>query len=310
MFAIADEVDSILSDEARTPLIISGRGDKSTELYKVANDFVSRLKCVKVTELDTKMEAEDVAEDGDYLVDEKAKTASLTKSGIAKAEQFFGLDNLMDVDNLQIQHHLNQAVKAHGVMNRDDDYVVKDGEVLIVDEFTGRIMLGRRYSDGLHQAIEAKEHVNVRHETKTLATITFQNYFRLYKKLSGMTGTALTESDEFQEIYNLDCVEIPTNKPMIRLDNPDVLYKTTVAKYNAIIEQIKETTRSACIGWYRFNRKSEKLSKALKRAGIKHEVLNAKWHEREAEIVAQAGKWGLLTIATNMAGRGTDIILA
>jgi preprotein translocase subunit SecA len=311
VFAIVDEVDSILIDEARTPLIISGRGDKSTELYKVANDFVSRLKCVKVTELDTKMEAEDVAEDGDYLVDEKAKTASLTKSGIAKAEQFFGLDNLMDVDNLQIQHHLNQAVKAHGVMNRDDDYVVKDGEVLIVDEFTGRIMLGRRYSDGLHQAIEAKEHVNVRHETKTLATITFQNYFRLYKKLSGMTGTALTESDEFQEIYNLDCVEIPTNKPMIRLDNPDVLYKTTVAKYNAIIEQIKESNakgQPVLVGTVSIE-KSEELSKALKRAGIKHEVLNAKQHEREAEIVAQAGKWGSVTIATNMAGRGTDIIL-
>ena len=310
-FAIVDEVDSILIDEARTPLIISGRGDKSTDLYKIADEFVSRLKCVKVTEIDSKVDAEEVSEDGDYIVDEKAKTASLTKSGIHKAEQFFGLENLMDADNLEIQHHLNQAVKAHGVMTRDIDYVVKDGEVLIVDEFTGRIMLGRRYSEGLHQAIEAKEHVNVRHETKTLATITFQNYFRLYRKLSGMTGTALTESDEFQEIYSLDCIAIPTNKPMIRKDNPDVLYKTVTAKYNAIIEQIKECHEKGqpvLVGTVSIE-KSEALSKALKRAGIKHEVLNAKQHDREAEIVAQAGKFGAVTIATNMAGRGTDIIL-
>ena len=311
-FAIVDEVDSILIDEARTPLIISGRGDKSTDLYKIADDFVKRLKMVKVTEIDSKTSSEEeMADKGDYVVDEKAKTATLTKTGIAKAEQYFNLDNLMDAENLTLQHHLNQALKAHGVMQRDIDYVVQDGEVLIVDEFTGRIMLGRRYSDGLHQAIEAKENVHVRHESRTLATITFQNYFRLYHKLSGMTGTAMTESEEFQEIYNLDCVEIPTNKPMIRTDYPDVLYKTEEAKFNAIIEQIKrchEKGQPVLVGTVSIE-KSEKLSRALKRSGIKHEVLNAKQHEREAEIVAQAGKYGAVTIATNMAGRGTDIIL-
>lgn len=311
-YAVVDEVDSILIDEARTPLIISGRGDKSTDLYKIANDFVKRLKKIKVTEIDTKTNAEeDLADEGDYVVDEKARTASLTKSGIAKAEQYFGLENLMDADNLSIQHHINQALKAHGVMTLDIDYVVKDGEVLIVDEFTGRIMLGRRYSDGLHQAIEAKENVSVRHESKTLATITFQNYFRLYGKLSGMTGTAMTESDEFQEIYKLDVVEIPTNKPMIRKDNPDALFKTVNAKFDAITEKIiecNEKGQPVLVGTVSIE-KSESVSKALKKRGIKHEVLNAKNHEREAEIVAQAGKFGAVTIATNMAGRGTDIIL-
>ncbi|MBR1811331.1 MAG: preprotein translocase subunit SecA [Clostridia bacterium] len=311
-FAIVDEVDSILIDEARTPLIISGRGDKSTDMYTIVDAFVKTLKPVKVREIDSKTNSEeDLADQGDYVIDQKAKTATLTKTGIAKAESYFSLDNLMDADNLTLQHHLNQALKAHGVMHRDIDYVVKDGEVLIVDEFTGRIMLGRRYSDGLHQAIEAKEGVNVRHESKTLATITFQNYFRLYTKLSGMTGTAMTEIDEFQEIYSLDCVEIPTNKPMIRKDNPDVLYKTEEAKFNAIIEQIQACHakgQPVLVGTISIE-KSEKLSRALKRSGIKHEVLNAKQHEREAEIVAQAGKFGAVTIATNMAGRGTDIIL-
>ncbi|MBQ6164323.1 MAG: preprotein translocase subunit SecA [Clostridia bacterium] len=311
-FAIVDEVDSILIDEARTPLIISGRGDKSTDLYKIVDDFVKHLKPVKIREIDSKTNSEEeYADQGDYVVDQKAKTATLTKTGIAKAEQYFSLDNLMDADNLTLQHHINQALKAHGTMHLDIDYVVKDGEVLIVDEFTGRIMLGRRYSEGLHQAIEAKEGVSVKHESKTLATITFQNYFRLYKKLSGMTGTAMTESDEFQEIYSLDCVEIPTNMPMIRTDNPDVLYKTEEGKFNAIIEQIRichEKGQPILVGTVSIE-KSEKLSRALKRAGIKHEVLNAKQHEREAEIVAQAGKFGAVTIATNMAGRGTDIIL-
>ena len=312
-FAIVDEVDSILIDEARTPLIISGQGDASTDLYRVANDFVKRLKMVKVKELDEKVNAEELTEEegGDYLVDEKAKTATLTKSGIKKAEETFGLDNLMDAENLTIQHHINQALKAHGTMQRDVDYVVKDGQVLIVDEFTGRIMLGRRYSEGLHQAIEAKENVKVEHESKTLATITFQNYFRLYKKLSGMTGTAMTESEEFQEIYSLDVVEIPTNKPMIRVDNDDVLYKTEAAKFNAIIDKINECHEKGqpvLVGTVNIE-KSEKLSSLLKKRGIKHEVLNAKFHEKEAEIVAQAGKFGAVTIATNMAGRGTDIIL-
>ncbi|MBQ6020174.1 MAG: preprotein translocase subunit SecA [Clostridia bacterium] len=311
-FAIVDEVDSILIDEARTPLIISGRGDKSTDLYKIVDAFVRSLKPVKIREIDSKTNSEEeYADQGDYVVDQKAKTATLTKTGIAKAEQYFSLDNLMDAENLTLQHHINQALKAHGTMHLDIDYVVKDGEVLIVDEFTGRIMLGRRYSEGLHQAIEAKEGVSVKHESKTLATITFQNYFRLYKKLSGMTGTAMTESDEFQEIYSLDCVEIPTNMPMIRTDNPDVLYKTEEGKFNAIIEQIKachEKGQPILVGTISIE-KSEKLSRALKRAGIKHEVLNAKQHEREAEIVAQAGKYGAVTIATNMAGRGTDIIL-
>ncbi len=312
-FAIVDEVDSILIDEARTPLIISGIGEASTELYRMTNDFVKRLKMVKVKELDSKIDAEDIVaeEGGDYLVDEKAKTATLTKSGIAKAEAAFNIENLQDAENLTLQHHINQALKAHGTMQRDVDYVVKDGQVLIVDEFTGRIMLGRRYSEGLHQAIEAKEGVKVEHESKTLATITFQNYFRLYKKLSGMTGTAMTESDEFREIYSLDVVEIPTNKPLKRKDNDDVLYKTEEAKFNAIVDVITEAHEKGqpvLVGTVNIE-KSEKLSKFLKKKGIKHEVLNAKFHEKEAEIVAQAGKFGAVTIATNMAGRGTDIIL-
>ncbi len=312
-FAIVDEVDSILIDEARTPLIISGIGEASTDLYRMTNDFVKRLKMVKVKELDSKLNAEDVVTEqgGDYLVDEKAKTATLTKTGIAKAEAAFNIENLMDAENLTLQHHINQALKAHGTMTRDVDYVVKDGQVLIVDEFTGRIMLGRRYSEGLHQAIEAKEGVKVEHESKTLATITFQNYFRLYKKLSGMTGTAMTESDEFQEIYSLDVVEIPTNKPLARKDNDDVLYKTEEAKFNAIVETIiacHEKGQPVLVGTVNIE-KSEKLSRFLKKQGIKHEVLNAKFHEKEAEIVAQAGKFGAVTIATNMAGRGTDIIL-
>ena len=312
-FAIVDEVDSILIDEARTPLIISGIGEASTDLYRMVNDFVKRLKMVKVKELDSKLDAEDVVaeEGGDYLVDEKAKTATLTKSGIAKAEAAFNIENLMDAENLTLQHHINQALKAYGTMTRDVDYVVKDGQVLIVDEFTGRIMLGRRYSEGLHQAIEAKEGVKVEHESKTLATITFQNYFRLYKKLSGMTGTAMTESAEFQEIYSLDVVEIPTNKPLIRKDNDDVLYKTEEAKFNAIVEKIiecHEKGQPVLVGTVNIE-KSEKLSKFLKKKGIKHEVLNAKFHEKEAEIISQAGKKGAVTIATNMAGRGTDIIL-
>ncbi len=312
-FAIVDEVDSILIDEARTPLIISGIGEASTDLYRMTNDFVKRLKMVKVKELDSKLDAEDVVADegGDYLVDEKAKSATLTKSGIAKAEAAFNIENLMDAENLTLQHHINQALKAHGTMIRDVDYVVKDGQVLIVDEFTGRIMMGRRYSEGLHQAIEAKEGVKVEHESKTLATITFQNYFRLYKKLSGMTGTAMTESAEFQEIYSLDVVEIPTNKPLIRKDNDDVLYKTEESKFNAIVEKIvecHEKGQPVLVGTVNIE-KSEKLSLFLKRQGIKHEVLNAKFHEKEAEIVAQAGKFGAVTIATNMAGRGTDIIL-
>ena len=312
-FAIVDEVDSILIDEARTPLIISGRGDASTDLYRLVDQFVKRLKMVKVKELDSKVDAEEITDEegGDYLVDEKAKTATLTKSGIQKAEAAFNIENLMDPENLTLQHHINQALKAHGTMARDVDYVVKDGQVLIVDEFTGRIMLGRRYSEGLHQAIEAKENVKVENESKTLATITFQNYFRLYKKLSGMTGTAMTESAEFQEIYSLDVVEIPTNKPMIRVDRDDVLYKTEEVKFNAIIDKIlecHEKGQPVLVGTVNIE-KSEKLSGYLKRRGIKHEVLNAKFHEKEAEIVAQAGKFGAVTIATNMAGRGTDIIL-
>ena len=311
-FAIVDEVDSILIDEARTPLIISGMGDKSTDLYKITNDFAKKLKMCKVKEIESKTNYEDiVGEDDDYIVDEKAKTASLTKNGIKKAEAFFGIDNLADMENLTIQHHIDLAIKAIGVMKRDVDYVVKDGQVLIVDEFTGRIMHGRRYSDGLHQAIEAKENVKVERESKTLATITFQNYFRLYSKLSGMTGTAMTEEGEFQEIYTLDVIEIPTNKPMIRVDEPDVLFKTEKAKFNAIIEQILECNakgQPVLVGTISIE-KSEALSSALKRRGIKHEVLNAKYHEKEAEIVAQAGAFGAVTIATNMAGRGTDIIL-
>ena len=311
-FAIVDEVDSILIDEARTPLIISGMGDKSTDLYKIANEFAKRLKMCRVKEIDSKQGIENIAgEDDDFIVDEKAKTASLTQNGIKKAEKFFGLENLADVENLTIQHHIDIAIKAIGVMKRDVDYVVKDGQVLIVDEFTGRIMIGRRYSDGLHQAIEAKENVKVERESKTLATITFQNYFRLYSKLSGMTGTAMTESVEFQEIYSLDVIEIPTNKPMVRVDEDDVLYKTEIAKYKAIIEQILECNKKGqpvLVGTTNIE-KSEILSKALRKAGIHHNVLNAKYHDKEAEIVAQAGKFGAVTIATNMAGRGTDIIL-
>lgn len=309
-YAVVDEVDSILIDEARTPLIISGRGDQSTDLYRLANDFAKKLKMVKVTEIDTKKDVESEV-DGDYIVDEKAKTATLTRSGVEKAEKAFGIENLMDAENMTLQHHINQAIKAIGVMHRDIDYVVKDGQVLIVDEFTGRIMLGRRYNEGLHQAIEAKEGVKVEHESKTLATITFQNYFRLYDKLAGMTGTAMTESEEFGEIYKLDVVEIPTNKPMIRKDNNDVVYKTEKAKFNAVIEQIEQCHakgQPVLVGTISIE-KSEVLSAMLKRKGIKHEVLNAKYHEKEAEIIAQAGKFGSVTIATNMAGRGTDIML-
>ncbi len=310
-FAVVDEVDSILIDEARTPLIISGRGDASTELYKLADRFAKGLKMTKVKEIDSKSNAEEVAADGDFVVDEKARTATLTKSGVQKAEAFFQLENLMDAENMTIQHHINQAIKALGVMRRDIDYVVKDGEVLIVDEFTGRIMLGRRYNEGLHQAIEAKEGVKVEHESKTLATITFQNYFRLYEKLSGMTGTAKTESAEFQEIYSLDVIETPTNKPVQRQDLDDVVYKTELAKYNAVIDQIEECNKKGqpvLVGTISIE-KSEYLSSLLKKRGIKHEVLNAKYHDKEAEIVAQAGKLGAVTIATNMAGRGTDIML-
>ena len=311
-FAVVDEVDSILIDEARTPLIISGMGDKSTDLYKIANEFVKRLKMCKVKEIDSKQGIENIAgEDDDFIVDEKAKTASLTQNGIKKAEKFFGLENLADVENLTIQHHIDIALKAIGVMKRDVDYMLKDGAVIIVDTFTGRLMPGRRYNNGLHQAIEAKEHVKVERESKTLATITFQNYFRLYSKLSGMTGTAMTESTEFQEIYSLDVIEIPTNKPMIRVDEDDVLYKTEVSKFKAIIEQILECNKKGqpvLVGTTNIE-KSELLSKALRKAGIPHNVLNAKYHDKEAEIVAQAGKLGAVTIATNMAGRGTDIIL-
>lgn len=309
-YAIVDEVDSILIDEARTPLIISGMGTESTELYNLADKFVQTLTMTKVKEVDSKAEYESTG-DGDYIVDEKAKTATLSESGVAKAENYFNVENLMDAENSTLLHHINQAIKAHGVMHRDIDYVVKDGEVLIVDEFTGRIMLGRRYNEGLHQAIEAKEHVNVRRESKTLATITFQNYFRLYDKLAGMTGTAMTEADEFSEIYNLYPVEVPTNKPMIRIDNPDVVYKTENAKFNAVIDRIcecHEKGQPVLVGTISIE-KSELLSKMLKKRGIKHEVLNAKNHEREAEIIAQAGKYGAVTIATNMAGRGTDIML-
>ncbi len=309
-FAIVDEVDSILIDEARTPLIISGRGDQSTDLYRRANDFARTLKMDKVAQMDEKQDTEDTY-DGDFVVDEKARTATLTQRGVKKAEEYFGVQNLMDMENTTLLHHVNQAIKAIGVMRKDIDYVVKDGQVLIVDEFTGRIMLGRRYNDGLHQAIEAKEGVKVEHESKTLATITFQNYFRLYKKLSGMTGTASTESQEFSEIYKLDVVEIPTNKPLIRKDLPDVIFQTENAKYKHIIQQIKEThekDQPILVGTISIE-KSEILSKMLKKEGIKHNVLNAKNHEREAEIIAQAGKLGAVTIATNMAGRGTDIML-
>ena len=309
-FAIVDEVDSILIDEARTPLIISGQGDESTDLYRKADDLVRTMKKVVVASVDEKQE-EDENLDADYVVDEKARTATLTARGTAKAERFFNLENLSDLENSTLAHHINQALKAHGVMKRDIDYVVKDGEVIIVDEFTGRLMLGRRYSEGLHQAIEAKEHVDVQRENKTLATITFQNYFRLYGKLSGMTGTALTEEEEFTAIYELDIIEIPTNKPVLRKDWPDVVYKNEAGKDRAIIEQIiacHEKGQPVLVGTISIE-KSEYLSSLLKKRGIPHNVLNAKQHEREAEIVAQAGKLGAVTIATNMAGRGTDIML-
>ena len=310
VFAIVDEVDSILIDEARTPLIISGQGDESTDLYRQADDFVSRLKKVVYASVDEKQEeSEDL--DADYVVDEKARTATLTAHGIAKAERAFDLQNLADIENATLSHHINQALKAHGIMKRDIDYIVKDGEIIIVDEFTGRLMLGRRYSEGLHQAIEAKEHVDVQKENKTLATITFQNYFRLYEKLSGMTGTAVTEAEEFEAIYKLDIIEIPTNKPVIRIDDPDVVYKNEAGKNRAIIQQIVDCHakgQPVLVGTVSIE-KSEYLSKLLKARGIPHTVLNAKYHEKEAEIVAQAGKLGAVTIATNMAGRGTDIML-
>ena len=309
-FAIVDEVDSILIDEARTPLIISGMGEKSTQLYDMAEMFVRPLKKLVIAETDDKAE-EDVNIDADYVVDEKAKTATLTARGIARAEEFFHLENLSDPENSTINHHINQAIKAHGVMKKDTDYVIKDGQVIIVDEFTGRLMFGRRYSEGLHQAIEAKERVKVERESKTLATITFQNYFRLYTKLSGMTGTALTEEEEFGAIYKLDIIEIPTNKPMIRQDDHDVVYKTEAAKYKAVIEQVKECHakgQPVLVGTVSIE-KNEALSKLLHKAGIPHNLLNAKNHEKEAEIVAQAGQLGAVTVATNMAGRGTDIML-
>ncbi|MBQ2917592.1 MAG: preprotein translocase subunit SecA [Clostridia bacterium] len=311
-YAIVDEIDSILIDEARTPLIISGTAAESSILYKQANDFVKRLKAKTLVEEDVKDfdQAED-NENYDYIVDLKAKSSSLTQKGIKKAEEFFKLENLNDIDNSDIVHHINQALHAHGNMKRDIDYIVKDGEVLIVDEFTGRIMYGRRYSNGLHQAIEAKENVKIANESKTLATITFQNLFRMYDKLAGMTGTAMTEESEFREIYNLDVITIPTNRPMARIDNNDIIYKNERAKFRAVVEDIKESYKKGqpvLVGTVSIE-KSEKLSSILKREGIKHEVLNAKYHEKEAQIIAQAGKYGAVTIATNMAGRGTDIML-
>ena len=312
-FAVVDEVDSILIDEARTPLIISGQGDKSTDLYERADALARTMKCKKFAEIDSKEDNDEYYKEHgiEYIVDEKAKSATLTPLGVKKAEQYFGIDNLTDPDNLTIQHHVNQAIKAYGIMQRDIDYVVKDNEVIIVDEFTGRLMYGRRYNEGLHQAIEAKEGVKIANESKTLATITFQNYFRLYKKLSGMTGTAMTEEEEFREIYKLDVVEIPTNKPVAREDLPDAIFKTEEGKFNAVINDIiecHEKGQPVLVGTISIE-KSELLSSMLKRRGIKHNVLNAKHHEKEAEIVAQAGKKGAVTIATNMAGRGTDIIL-
>ena len=309
VFAIVDEVDSILIDEARTPLIISGEGDESTDMYDRANSLVCKMKQFRIKEIDAKESTDDV--DADYIVDEKARTTVLTASGIAKAEKFFGIENFSDPENSELAHYVHQAVKAHGIMHRDVEYVVKDGAVLIVDSFTGRIMPGRRYSDGLHQAIEAKEHVDIQKENKTIATITFQNYFRMYKKLSGMTGTALTEENEFREIYGLDVVAIPTNMPMIREDHPDVVYKNQKGKYDAIVRQIIECHKKGqpvLVGTVSVD-KSEALSARLKREGIEHTVLNAKYHEKEAEIVAQAGRLGAVTISTNMAGRGTDILL-
>ena len=308
-FVIVDEVDSILIDEARTPLIISGQGEASTKLYEMADFFVSRLKKMVFASTDEKEEQDQY--DCDYIVDEKARTVSLTAKGIAKAEEYFQVENLSDPENATLAHHINQAMKARGLMKRDIDYVVKDGQVIIVDEFTGRLMYGRRYNEGLHQAIEAKEGVTVANESKTLATITFQNFFRLYAKLSGMTGTALTESEEFMGIYDLDVIEIPTNKPVARIDHPDVVYKTEAGKFRAVIQQIKECHakgQPVLVGTISIE-KSEILSKMLKKEGVPHNVLNAKHHEKEAEIVAQAGKLGAVTIATNMAGRGTDIML-
>ncbi|HIX90434.1 MAG TPA: preprotein translocase subunit SecA [Candidatus Agathobaculum pullicola] len=308
-FAIVDEVDSILIDEARTPLIISGQGEKSSQLYEMADRFAAGLKCLRVKEVDAKEEQDDI--DADYIVDEKARTATLTPKGTARAEQYFRVENLSDPANTTLQHHINQAIKARGVMQRDVDYVVRDGQVIIVDEFTGRLMFGRRYNEGLHQAIEAKEGVKVAHESKTLATITFQNYFRLYGKLSGMTGTALTEEEEFRHTYKLDVIEIPTNKPIARKDNPDAVYKNERGKIHATIARIEACHAKGqpiLVGTVSIE-KSEELSKLLKAKGIKHTVLNAKYHEREADIVAQAGKSGAVTIATNMAGRGTDIML-
>jgi len=308
-FAIVDEVDSILIDEARTPLIISGEGEKSTDMYDRADKLVKTMRQFRIKEIDQKESTDDV--DADYIVDEKARTTVLTASGVEKVEKFFGIENLSDPENSELAHYINQAVKAHGVMKRDVDYVMKDGQVIIVDSFTGRLMFGRRYSDGLHQAIEAKEHVKIQNENKTLATITFQNYFRLYDKLSGMTGTALTEENEFRVIYNLDVVVIPTNKPMIRKDHNDVIYKNTKGKYDAIVEQIiecHEKGQPVLVGTVSVD-KSEELSRRLKKEGIEHTVLNAKFHEKEAEIVAEAGKIGKVTISTNMAGRGTDIML-
>ena len=310
-FAIVDEVDSILIDEARTPLIISGRGDKSTELYSIADRFAKMLTPTTVVEMDDKVDQDTVSETADYIIDEKAKTATITQRGVKKAEQAFRIDNLMDPENMTLLHHINQAIKANGVMKNGIDYIVQEGEVVIVDEFTGRLMMGRRFNDGLHQAIEAKEGVKIKSESKTLATITFQNFFRLYNKLSGMTGTAMTEEDEFKEIYKLDVIAIPTNKPVIRIDHNDQVYSTEKGKYAAIIEKIiecHEKGQPILVGTVSIE-KSELLSAMLKRKGIKHEVLNAKHHAKEAEIVAQAGKYGAVTIATNMAGRGTDIML-
>lgn len=310
-FAIVDEVDSILIDEARTPLIISGRGDKSTDLYSIVDRFAKTLTSTTVVEIDDKVDQDEINETADYIIDEKAKTATITQRGVKKAEEAFHLDNLMDSDNITLLHHINQAIKANGVMKNDIDYVVKDGEIIIVDEFTGRLMMGRRFNDGLHQAIEAKEGVKIKSESKTLATITFQNFFRLYTKLSGMTGTAMTEEAEFKEIYKLDVITIPTNKPVIRIDHNDQVYSSEKGKYAAIIEKIIECHdkgQPILVGTVSIE-KSELLSAMLKRKGVKHEVLNAKHHAKEAEIVAQAGKYGAVTIATNMAGRGTDIML-
>ncbi|MDE6521093.1 MAG: preprotein translocase subunit SecA [Ruminococcus sp.] len=310
-FAIVDEVDSILIDEARTPLIISGKGDKSTELYSIADRFAKTLSSVTVVEIDDKEDQDSISETADYIIDEKAKTATITQHGVKKAEAAFRVENLMDPENMTLLHHINQAIKANGIMKNEIDYVVQDGEIIIVDEFTGRLMIGRRFNDGLHQAIEAKEGVKIKSESKTLATITFQNFFRLYSKLSGMTGTAMTEEDEFKEIYKLDVIAIPTNKPVIRIDHNDQVYTSEKGKYAAIIEKIiecHEKGQPILVGTVSIE-KSELLSAMLKRKGVKHEVLNAKHHAKEAEIVAQAGKYGAVTIATNMAGRGTDIML-